>query len=582
MITKLFLTIKPTLLCLLVILGTFAQTAAQGYEDQYINEWKKFYPSRALTQGMNQSIFYIEDLSPQRIGQWLAFNKRMLAQTDSVLKLKQGDRSDLRLLKTQVRTEIDKWELEKPHVFSITLYSALIVNGVKRIVEADFLLPGEKVKLICQRFGEVQELCNSARASLQSVDQGNIERGLKQLEAAEKYYAEELFQQISTLPLATCKEFKTQSLNTADHIRSLIQFIKDEIPPRASNTTVLGRDEYARKLSLYVDRSLTPENLAEMALKEIELVRGLMEDVARLYFKSTYPDRKMPADYNELMRLTLADMEADAPKNGPEYLEFWKGLSQSAVKFLEQKKIATLPKNETLQILTAPESAGPAARIGWVSSAPPFSPNPLTTLYVPSIPESFPVKERTEFWASFNKPFNRMIVIHELYPGHYLQNKMARESPHPIRLLFPYGIYSEGWATFCERVVLDAGWEVENKLTMLAHLRKRLENANRAYTSVMVHCHGWDKDKTVAFSIEKSLLAPQFAKSLWGRLIDSPMQMTSYFLGGTQFNELLEFEKKRLGSQFNLTEFMDTILSAGPIPIDEFYSLFDPAYATKK
>ncbi len=236
-----------------------------------------------------------------------------------------------------------------------------------------------------------------------------------------------------------------------------------------------------------------------------------------------------------------------------------------------------MPEYQTLRIVPAPESAGPAARIGWVDSAPPFAPNPVTTLYLPSIPDTFPEQDRRDFWSSFNKPFNRMIVIHELFPGHYMQIKTSRETPHPIRMLFPYGVYIEGWATFCERVLLDAGWERDRPLTFLAHLRKRLENANRAYTSVQVHCHGWDQDQLMDFSVNTSLLAPQFAKSLWGRVTGSPMQVTSYFLGGRQFTDLLATEKARLGDRFVLRDFMDAIMREGPVPIDEFPAIFEAA-----
>ncbi len=299
-----------------------------------------------------------------------------------------------------------------------------------------------------------------------------------------------------------------------------------------------------------------------------------MTDVSRKYLIKTYPDRTVPKSNLSIINLALADMEKDAPKNATDYLQFWQQLADSAIEFIQEKDIATLPKNNTLQIQTAPESAGAAARIGWVASAPPFDPNPMTTLNLPSIPETLPKQEQIDFWASFNKPFNRMIVIHELYPGHYMQLKISRETPHPIRMLFPYGIYIEGWATFTEKVVLDAGWESGNHLTLLAHLRKRLENANRAYTSVQVHCNGWNKEQVLKFSTETSLLAPQFAKSLWGRITNSPMQLTSYFLGGAQFTELLATEKNRLGNQFKLKLFMDTVMKAGPIPIDEFYTIF--------
>jgi uncharacterized protein (DUF885 family) len=125
-----------------------------------------------------------------------------------------------------------------------------------------------------------------------------------------------------------------------------------------------------------------------------------------------------------------------------------------------------------------------------------------------------------------------------------------------------------------ETVALDAGWDNNHKLTRLAQLRKRLENANRAYTSVKAHCSGWNLEKVLEFSINTSLLAPQFAKSLWGRLMRSPIGITTYFLGIQQFASLLEAEKKRLGEKFRIIDFMDTILRAGPIPLDEFPEIF--------
>lgn len=221
-----------------------------------------------------------------------------------------------------------------------------------------------------------------------------------------------------------------------------------------------------------------------------------------------------------------------------------------------------------------PESSGAMARVGYVSPPPAFASNPWTTWFLATIPDSFPENEKEDFWRSFNNHFKKFIVIHELFPGHYIQRKINRENPHTVRILFPYRPYSEGWATLCEHIALTAGWDDFNKLTKLAQLRKRLENANRAYMSIQVHCNGWDKEQVLDFSINTSLLAPQFAKSLWGRLMRSPIQITSYFLGYHMFHEVYEAEKKRRGKDFSVLNFMDTILHAGPIPIDEFPAIF--------
>jgi hypothetical protein len=57
-------------------------------------------------------------------------------------------------------------------------------------------------------------------------------------------------------------------------------------------------------------------------------------------------------------------------------------------------------------------------------------------------------------------------------------------------------------------VALDHGWAAGDLLTLLAQLRKRLENANRAYTSVQVHCRGWNEEKMLRFRSERRFSRP--------------------------------------------------------------------------
>jgi len=550
---------------------------AQNVGQEYIEKWQAFYPSRALAEGMHSAIFDYENRSKGSIDSWIKYNQKTLTQlSDTDSRYKQEYPIDSRLLRVQLQSELNKWLGEKPHQNSLAIYASLIANSMDKVLESTFLTGPEKSRLVCERLADVERLSTSALSTLSSVDNDDGSRSLKRLTHTLSFLQKELPELInSKIKGPVCSNFESHRLAAIKSLEGLISYTNTTLLPQArESNSILGRAEYARRLALYTDSDLTPEALLKMAEAEIEKVRNLIGEVSRTYLESQYPNNKIPKKYDDIVTTALADMGKDVPKNGADYLAFWEELSEKAVIFIEEKEIATLPKNQTLQILPAPESAGAAARIGWVASAPPFEPNPLTTLYLPSIPESLPVQERIDFWSSFNKPFNRMIVIHELFPGHYMQMKISRETPHPIRLLFPYGIYTEGWATFCERVVLDAGWDADDQMTMLAHLRKRLENANRAYTSVQVHCNGWNKDQVMDFSTSTSLVAPQFAKSLWGRLMRSPMQLTSYFLGGAQFTELLAYEKERLGTQFVLKEFMDTIMLAGPIPIDEFKKMF--------
>jgi len=569
---------KSRFLSLVILSLSFSiNITAQDLGQEYIDAWKTFYPSRALGNGMHSSIYDYEDFSLSKVEHWLTYNIDLLTKlSDTKSSYLSTNNIDARLLKVQAQSEIDKWQKEAPHFNSLSLYASPINSALDQVLNAEFLIVPEKNQLLCDRLKSIQGLSLAALTNLKQVGKAEAERSLRGLERIEKYLKEGLHEKIKTEGLKpACADFEKEAGSAAKQIRALINQVNSQLLPKATESSpIVGREEYARLLRLYTDSDLTPEQLSKMALDEIQLVRKLIGEVSAEYLKEQYPNRPLPTDYDDLTRAALGDMEKDAPINAADYLQFWNELAEAAIQFIDDNKIATLPKKNTLLIKTAPESAGPAARIGWVSSAPPFDPNPITTLFLPSIPETLPKQEQIDFWASFNKPFNRMIVIHELLPGHYMQMKISRETAHPVRLLFPYGTYTEGWATFTERVLLDAGWEKENKLTLLAHLRKRIENANRAYTSVQVHTNGWTQEQVIEFSTNTSLVAPQFAKSLWGRLMSSPMQLTSYFLGGAQFTALLAAEKERLGSQFNLTLFMDTIMKAGPIPIDEFKDIF--------
>lgn len=543
----------------------------------YIEAWKKFYPSKAVAKGMHSSIFDYENLASNNIEKWVDFNQQIFAQlADKNAQYVINNPIDVRLLKVQIIEEIHKWGNKKVYKNSIAVYTPLIAKATDKILAADYLTTSEKSRLICQRLISVQNLCLSAEKSLSDGNKREVEKGLADLVKAVFFYKETLPNLLKTeAKFSPCEGFENYCQTTAASIESLILHLKTNISPKSKIVKpILGKTEYARRLALYTDSPLTPDQLSEIALEEIQTVRQLIGEVSQQYLKKQYPQKALPNSYEGIVKAAFADMEKDAPTSGEDYLQFWLKLRDTAIDFIDKNGIASLPTFQTLRIIPAPESAGAAARIGWVDSAPPFAPNPLTTLYLPSIPNTLPRQEQIDFWASFNKPFNRMIVIHELFPGHYMQIKISRETPHPVRLLFPYAVYFEGWATFTERVLLDAGWEKDNPLTFLAHLRKRLENANRAYTSMQVHCNDWTQEQVMEFSTETSLLAPQFAKSLWGRIMRSPMQLTSYFLGGQQFTELLATEKERLGDQFNLKEFMDTIMQVGAIPIDEFSGIF--------
>ncbi|MEX1311288.1 MAG: DUF885 family protein, partial [Candidatus Sulfomarinibacteraceae bacterium] len=325
-------------------------------------------------------------------------------------------------------------------------------------------------------------------------------------------------------------------------------------------TDAYGEDLYARELELAYGAHMTPELLERIAAEEIETVRGLMDDLARHGWGDG------GGDFNDRIRPILAEMEDHRASNQEEFLQEFLDLIDRSRAFLEEQDLIDLPEHETLFTALSPSHFAGAA-VGGVYSAGPFDPEAETLFYLPSVPDSAPEEVRDGFYRSFNSHFNTMIITHEIYPGHYLQLKVAAHHPSRLRALFTGDDFTEGWASFVEQMTLDHGFDGDRPLTRMAHLRKRLENAVRAYVSVQVHCRGWGADELGAFAVDTGLLPPQFAENLWQRALLTPIQLPSYFVGFRIFDEVYRGGRDALGDDFSTKAFNNAVVSSGGMPM---------------
>jgi uncharacterized protein (DUF885 family) len=538
--------------------------------DSYIEYWKQFYPSKALAAGEVRCAPLFENFSPNSIDRWLNVNKKILkAIPKKKISLSLDPRINITILKRQIEMELEKWAIDRKQHNAASLYTGLISQAMTYILVRDNLNPEEKIKAIKKRLAGINAFCLHAQKNLQNGSPISTHGSIMQLKRSALFYGTNL-PDIAEKWLKSDQKstFYEECKNTALQIKNLSNYIEEKILPNLSKTDYLGKKNYSRKLKLYTGCSLTPDELEKMSLQEIIDVRGLMADLSRKYWIHTYPNIEPPNEISLLLNKSLEDMEKDREDNQKDFLKLFIDLTNQAEAFVQKKNLVSVPKKRTLKIQMSPEHFSGAA-VGGVYSAGPFDPDADTLLFLPTISDNAPQKTKEGFYRSFNNPFNRMIITHEIIPGHYHQLKIAAKNPFLVRSLFTNTIYAEGWATLCEELTLDHGWDNNNKLTRLAHLRKRLENAVRAYVSVKVHCHGWHKEQLTQFAVDRGLLAPQFAINLWNRVIASPMQITSYFLGYKKMSALLKSEKTRQGTRFNIREFNDKVLEAGSIPIDE-------------
>jgi uncharacterized protein (DUF885 family) len=430
------------------------------------------------------------------------------------------------------------------------------------------LSPAEKRKAVVSRLAGVAALCQLGIDNLKNGNPGRSQSALESLQRTIDYYENKLLS--SSDPWT--KEGDTEALAKAVQqstlkMHELADHIRDKVLPVATIPDKFGPEVYTRKLAIFSDNSATPETLPVIALKEIDRVRELMLELAAAWWDEEDREGDAPQGL-ALLDAALAAMEEDRENNRQDFLRVFKAETEASIEFVVKSDFATVPANRGVIVDLMPPHL-PGARIGGVFPPGPFDPDAKTLLYLPSIPDEEPEDAKEGFYRSFNNHFNRMIIAHEIFPGHAMQGIVGLLNASEVRGLFSNPYYAEGWASFSEILMLEAGWGDGNKLTRLAHLRKRLENATRAYISVMVHTQGWNRDQVIEFASTRGLLPAQFADNLWDRVsgLYLSLQLTTYFVGFHVFETLWQEEKQRLGDDFVQRDFVDSVLKTGSVPM---------------
>jgi uncharacterized protein (DUF885 family) len=554
-----------------------SELAAQRLIDRYIEAWADFYPSRAFAYGRLESAPFFEDYRAVRVSAWLALNRDAQAQSRAILETR-GDlsparRTDLRVLLAQTENELGNWREDEPLARQPQWYAEQMSQALTHLLVRDRLTEQARSDALLQRLLGVQRLCDQALAGLEGGNALRTRRAIGVLEGLRAFYAGNLRELIASWPPpAGERGFDAVIDDTLERIEALEARLRNDILPEAGLDASIGVGNYEAKLARRTHGAFRSITLLNAVAVEMRSVRSLMmQEAARWRDSLEDGPRKaalVDADEAALLGAAIEAMESARQGNSADFLASFTELTFAAERFVEENEIASIPKPTTLHIDLSPAHFSGAA-VGGVYPSGPFAPDAATLFYVPSISDSAPEAAKEGFYRSFNTHFNTMILAHEMFPGHYLQYKVAVSEAPALRSLFPNGSYVEGWGSFVEELMLDAGWAGNAPLTRLAHLRKRLENATRAYVSVQVNTAGWGEDEVSRFAREEGLLAPQFATNLWHRVVNSPLQITDYFTGSRQFRRM--FDAYRRGgwgdTAPDVRPWVDAVLRAGPLPM---------------
>jgi uncharacterized protein (DUF885 family) len=194
------------------------------------------------------------------------------------------------------------------------------------------------------------------------------------------------------------------------------------------------------------------------------------------------------------------------------------------------------------------------------------------------LPEpAWPKKQVESFMAGFNRGTIISTAVHEVYPGHYMQYLWVPQAPSKTRKLFYSDSNSEGWAHYCEQMMLDEGYghlspsAREGRDTTFLRLRlgqlqdALLRNA-RYIVGLEMHTGRMSFEQGVQFFEKEGYQPHEVAFRETQRGTSDPTYLV-YTLGKLQIIKLREDYRRKKGAGFRLQEFHDEFMRQGGVPI---------------
>ena len=331
--------------------------------------------------------------------------------------------------------------------------------------------------------------------------------------------------------------------------RNFATFVRTEYAPAGRTTLAItslpdGEKRYLNNIYARTTTHLTPDEIHQLGLREIDRIQGEMTAIAK---KEGFADLAS-------FRASLKTNPKYIPTSAEQILDdFRRYIAQMEPKLSEL--FTLLPKSPvTVEAIPAFQSAA-------------------ATHYVTGTPDGKRpgrVVVATSNFAERSLIDDEAIAYHEGVPGHHMQLSVQQHlTGLPKFRLHGLGVnaYIEGWALYAEQLGKEVGF-YQDPVSDYGRLSSELFRAVRLVVDTGIHSKGWTRDQVVDFFRKSGAVDEPTIQSETDRYISWPAQALSYKLGQLKFRELRERAQKELGPKFDLRTFHDEMLNGGTLPLD--------------
>jgi uncharacterized protein (DUF885 family) len=254
-------------------------------------------------------------------------------------------------------------------------------------------------------------------------------------------------------------------------------------------------------------------------------------------------------------------LKADHPATFEEALDGYRDAMDRARAHLVARDLATIPPDERIEVIATPEYLRAVMPFAAYFSPARFDADQRGIYIVTPAVDDDPHAMNEHYYASISNT-----SIHEAYPGHHLQLSVAARHPSLTRMLTSAPEFEEGWGMYSEQMMREEGFD-DGPEFRFAMYTDAIWRACRIVLDVRMHRGELTPDEAIDFLVEHTGFERANARAEVRRYTYTPGYQLSYLLGKVLLLGLREEEKRRLGADFSLKAFHDSLLRNGSLPI---------------
>jgi uncharacterized protein (DUF885 family) len=551
-----------------------AHQTFQVITDQYFSDvYFHFSPTAGTSAGLHQYDTQLEDYSAAGVQKEIAalheYEKKVEAVDPSALDASvAGDRE---ILLGNIRSQLLTLEVIRPWEKNPDNYSSGVTNSIFVIMERPYAPADTRLHAVVEREKLIPQVLEEARKNLKNPPHIYTEIALEQIDGLVSFFQNDVPSAFSSVTDPDTKaDFAKSNAAVIEALKSYGVWMKTDLLPRSNGDYRLGAETFRKKLAydemvdipldhlLQIAFNDLHKNQAEFArgAKEVDPTKTPQQVLAELATLHPAPDKLLPAFHNTF---------------------------DSLISFINANHIITIPSTEQPTLEETPPFMR-ATTFASMDPPGPFETHSAKAYFNVTLPEKdWTVEHVAEHMASFNVGTIISTSVHEAYPGHFVQFLWMPEFPSKIRKILWANTNVEGWAHYCEQMMLDQGYDApganataeqirESRLVRLGQLQDALLRDARFVNSIKLHTGEgepggkWTMEQAIDFFVKEGYQSRSVGEVETKRGTADPTYLY-YTLGKLEIMKLREDMKKKDGAGFNLQTFHDNFMRQGFAPI---------------